>query len=325
MAAVMVIYAHSYNLHSGHVRERIQDFTGSEIGFGELAVLIFFAISGYLITFSWMRDPHVKRFLERRLLRIVPALAVVTLFAAFIVGPWLTTLPLSEYFTNRLTWSYLLNVLVYPVHYHLPGVFADNPYPLAINGSIWTLRLEFSLYLVVMGLGLLGCLAWRWTGLLLSGLCLIAGVALNQTVLEGIPFHKELLLIALNGVPFFVGLFMARNPGSEKASWPVIIGLGVGAVILACVPHTDMLALPLVGYVTVTLAYALSMPMRGGDYSYGVYVWAFLVQQIVMHFEPHLKMIPFFFIATAVTFVFAALSWHFIEKPSLRHKPVTPR
>ena len=77
---------------------------------GPLAVYIFFTISGYLITESWDRDPHLGRFFARRALRIFPGLAICIVLSAFILGPMLTTLSLNEYFKSTITWNYLYNI-----------------------------------------------------------------------------------------------------------------------------------------------------------------------------------------------------------------------
>lgn len=327
IAAMMVIYAHTYNLRGEHVHERIQNLMGSEISFGALSILIFFAISGYLVSLSWLRDPDIERFLQRRLLRLVPGVIVVTLFAVFILGPWLTTLPLSEYFSNPLTWTYLENIFIYPVHYKLPGVFQDNPYPNVVNGSIWTLRLELSLYLIVILLGVTRFMYWRWMGALLAFLCMLGVYSLRYVdILQVIPFHRELLLVVFNGIPFFIGLFMARNPGSEKVSWLLISMCALAAAVFACHSHTYPLATPLIAYVSIAFAYKFKTNVaRYGDFSYGLYLWGFMVQQTLLHFMPTLRAVPFFFMACAGSFVFAFLSWHFVEKLSLKLKPATVR
>lgn len=123
--------------------------------FGGLGVAMFFSISGYLIAISWMRDPHLGRFAVRRLLRILPGLVVVVAFCALVLGPWMSTVPPAEYYWHPGVWAYFRNILFSPV-YSLPGVFGANPYPHAVNGSLWTLPLEFFLYFAMIPVSFLG-------------------------------------------------------------------------------------------------------------------------------------------------------------------------
>lgn len=103
-------------------------------------------------------------YLKKRVLRIFPALIVVVLLTGgfFLLGPLVTTLALTDYFKSNQTWTYLLTIFLY-IHYHLPGVFANNPYPNSVNGSLWTLTWEFLMYIVVLALGLAGLIKKRLT------------------------------------------------------------------------------------------------------------------------------------------------------------------
>ena len=95
-----------------------------------------------LVWSSWERDSDLKRFFMRRSLRIFPVLWVLVFWAIFLLGPVFSTLRLTDYFAASETWRYLSMALLLPRH-ALPGVFADNPFPLAVNGSLWTLPVEF--------------------------------------------------------------------------------------------------------------------------------------------------------------------------------------
>lgn len=119
--------------------------TVAGIGIHEIGVKLFFLISGYLITASWISCPDFWRFAEKRARRIMPALLVVVWLTVFVVGPIVTTDP--SYWRSPVTWTYLWrNSLLLPFH-SLPGVFAYNPTP-AVNGSLWTLPVEAFCYLL---------------------------------------------------------------------------------------------------------------------------------------------------------------------------------
>ncbi len=113
-----------------------------------LGIKIFFLLGGYLITKSWLNDPHPIRYAVKRIFRLLPALILFTLLAIFVVGPIFTTLSVKEYFSNPITWKYLKNILL-KISFSLPGVFAENTVSSAVNGSLWSLPIEALMYILV--------------------------------------------------------------------------------------------------------------------------------------------------------------------------------
>ena len=118
---------------------------------------MFFAISGFLVTQSFEQTSNPLRYLAKRALRIFPGLFVATLVSAFVLAPLVTTLPLGAYLSQPEPYQYVVgNTLLDQTVHELPGVmFVNNPVGLEINGSLWTLRLEFTMYLMVLVLGVL--------------------------------------------------------------------------------------------------------------------------------------------------------------------------
>lgn len=114
----------------------------------QFAVKSFFVISGLLIYRSYTRSSSLRSYMEKRVRRIYPAYFTVVTLAA-VAMCLLTTLPLSHYFGLGF-WKYLganllfLNFLAPS----LPGVFASNLMP-AVNGALWTLKIEVAFYLFV--------------------------------------------------------------------------------------------------------------------------------------------------------------------------------
>ena len=142
IAAAMVVFAHSFILLEGkHDHEPIFAMTGGVTGAGQVGVDIFFVISGFLITKSFQNSISVSDYALKRLLRIFPALVVLLLITVFVFGPLVTSQSMLEYFSTPSTYSYLTNVRLLRLQYELPGVFTDNPYPRAVNGSLWTLEI----------------------------------------------------------------------------------------------------------------------------------------------------------------------------------------
>ena len=119
---------------------------------------MFFAMSGFLIAKSWSDLPRLVPFAVKRALRILPALVVAVSVTVFVIGPLFTTLPLTSYFSDPVTWLYLVRCsLLITFFGTLPGVFEDNPYPDAVNGSLWTLPVEACCYAMAAALGPSAC------------------------------------------------------------------------------------------------------------------------------------------------------------------------
>ncbi|WP_259463085.1 acyltransferase family protein [Streptococcus iniae] len=116
--------------------------------FGNLAVAVFFIASGFLIYRSIERRPNFNNYLKARLIRIFPPLFFVVLITVFILGPFLTTLTIGNYFMSKDTWLYFMNAVLLPKH-SLPGLFSSNTYGNVVNGALWTLPVEFACYLAI--------------------------------------------------------------------------------------------------------------------------------------------------------------------------------
>ncbi|WP_226858228.1 acyltransferase family protein [Diaphorobacter aerolatus] len=156
VAALLVIWSHQFSVMGRPVPLILN---GNEPG--AVGVVLFFAISGYLVTGSWLADPHVLRFTRRRVLRIWPGLCVAVLGCALILGPLATTLPLAQYLRSPVTWDYFSNLWL-QTKYVLPGVFETNPLPNGVNGPIWTIPLEVTCYLGLAVLGVFQVTRTRW-------------------------------------------------------------------------------------------------------------------------------------------------------------------
>jgi peptidoglycan/LPS O-acetylase OafA/YrhL len=299
---------------------------------GPLGVYIFFAISGYLVAQSWERDPHVLRFLAKRALRIFPGLAVCTLLSVLVLGPLLTTLDAGTYWRNEHTRGYLTNMALY-ITYHLPGVFANNRLPHAVNGSLWSLPVEFFMYLLLALLGLLAAgfkavsnrlLAWV-VGVMSLAFMLLAALWSGTATEALVMYRTDLRQVPMCGVYFLVGatLFCFKLNKYFTLS-NVLLGL-VLWLCLGVQPHWFAMAAWVV-LPFVVLAFGLAgqpwlVRMHARDYSYGIYIYAFPVQQTLVSFWPHMPLPAYLFSTLVITVALAALSWHFVEKPALKLKP----
>lgn len=319
---MLVLYGHSF-IFLGLPEPLFMQWTP----LGPLGVFIFFAISGYLVAQSWARDPHVLRFLVRRVLRIFPALAVCTVLSVGLLGPALTSLPLEDYFSHQYTRGYFSNIALY-ITYHLPGVFANNRVPHAVNGSLWSLPVEFAMYLGLTVLGFFRFPRWGYVLIAAAFMMLIAGWALQGTE-QLVVYRSDLRQAVIVGVYFWVGVvfFEFRLERFFTLS-NVVIAIMVWASLSRWSNLFVMGAwifLPL-----IVLAFGLSSHSwlsRLGrfDYSYGIYIYAFPVQQTVVSFWPHLPLAWYLFLCTSLTVLLAGLSWHWVERPFLQLKPFARR
>ena len=295
----MVIHHHVYPL-SGRAAPMF-----FAVDYGALGVGVFFVISGYLVSGSLARSATLGDYLKKRLLRVEPGLIVSLLVTALVLGATVTTLPLGDYLRSPQVWLYVArNALLYPVDYALPGVFLSNPFPAVVNGSLWTLRLEFTGYLALAGLAAVGGLQPR----VVAGLAVLAAAGLVGLRLIWPPEEGWLRLAdvaVLNGYLFLGGVWLQL--WGKSPPWPVL----AAAILLLATPLWA-LGLP----VVVLGLGRMSAPKLPADLSYGLYIYAFPLQQVLM-----MHGVLSLWASMAVTLPFAAASWFLIEKPALRLKP----
>ncbi len=324
VAAAMVLYSHQYALLG--LPEPL--FTPWN-SFGDVGVALFFFLSGCLVWSSWARDPNVNRFFQRRSLRVVPALWVLCLVSVFVLGPLLSVLPVGMYFGSVETWRYLGTALLVSSK-TLPGLFAENAIPFVVNGSLWTLPVEFLCYVTVAMVGLvaMGWAAARFSTGTVQAVCVLAVVVLASygPRWAGPHFVPHLEMLAL----FWFGVFYGHSVSTPKNPVAWVIG-SVALLAYALLGPRSMermvmlvcAALLVHGARNTTVGARLTEPL--GDLSYGVYIFAFPVQQIGVHFGQGLGWSVGTYLCTsaAVTVVLAYLSWHGVEKQALRFKPTS--
>lgn len=327
IAAGLVLFSHCYPLSGNILREPIGHYLRIFDG-GALAVIAFFFLSGYLISASWASAPHFSTFMVKRALRIFPGLAVMATFSALLLGPMMTSLDINQYFQTGQSWRYIrdnINVLSLKTN-TLPGVFETIPLPRVINGSLWTLKTEFSAYILLGIIGATRLLPTRGNGLrsiIFSSVMIYLSFRLT-TLSKGefealhIPFDFfscQLMAVYLIGsAAFVVRDWLIR-------SWYLLAGL---AILTWLVRETSLFAIFIYlsyGYFLLLLATSqmqlLGKGIRTHDYSYGLYIYAFPVQQTIVALNPGIAPLPLFLFALPVALTFAITSWHYVEKPSL--------
>ena len=315
--AAAVLWSHSYSLAGA--TDPLRRLSAQLEG-GRLAVEGFFVISGFLVTQSWHRSATAAAFARKRALRLFPALVAALVLSALVIGPFVTRLPVGEYFVWSRPWLVFPGVLLHRF-LTIPGAFPHNLFHDHVNASVWTLRYEFACYVLVAALGVL---ASRARMLALVGV--FAGVwlvALSQTE-RGTPGNASYWLPQF--VSYFVAgmLFYELRTYVPFGAWSLLTASGVLVAGFAA-GRLDAL-LPVFGsYLLLAAAFARRLPVanfgRRGDLSYGLYLYAYPIQQLVLHLEGgHARPLMVLGASFPVTLALAALSWRWVEVPALALK-----
>lgn len=336
LAAFAVLLSHSFPLAGLH-EPALGGLSsvGNPYSAGTMAVLVFFAISGYLITESWVRDPNLGRFFVRRSLRIFPGLIFVIFVTALVLGPILTSIPLGEYFSDFKFREYFLNLILIPKP-SLPGVFLFLPYPDTVNGPLWTLRHEFFMYAVVAGLGVLGWTHERSRTLAITlflGVvwCVVVGVYFNWPLIGRAGLHEPKLIMKTieMGAPFMVGAVMYLYRDKSIFSYRVLFLLLIAFIASSMFDGSGVvkaLGWIVIPYVSIVVGLFppkfLSVIRFRSDISYGVYIYAWPVQQTIsLFFLDQWGWLRCTALCLLITTLCAWISWSFVEKRALSFKP----
>jgi len=323
--ATGVIIEHSYALSYGHeAATDLVDQTAAKAVFG-LLLPMFFALSGFLVAGSLERCRTLVTFLSLRAIRIMPALSVEVVLSALILGPLFTSHSLDDYVADSRFSSYFWNI-VGKIHYELPGVFAENPVPYKVNGQLWTIPFELECYIALALMALLGIAGKR---VLLLCLMVIAHLGLAILFVVGPPTFEPAVSGRILMFCFMAGLTLFQWRDRVPWSPALFLVCAIVSMVLLVIPGGDYLIAFPVAYVTIYLG--LLNPVRrrtlvGGDYSYGLYVYGWPMQQMVASLGPawhewYWNLSASLPLAAIVAFG----SWWLVEKPARRLRPVAAK
>jgi len=314
-----VVFSHSFLIAEGsEAREPFVWITGNQCILGLVGVFVFFIISGYLVTESYCRFPVPGRFAVRRVLRIYPGLLANVLICAFLIGPLISALPVGAYFTSWELGKFLVETLsLNPGPLHLPGVlFADNPVGGLVNGSLWTLRYEMMMYLMIPALAAAGMLR-------LSSAIVLVGLGVASVY-----FERALPSGDIGEWAWFVGFFasgMAIHFLRERLVFDRRYALlALAALVLFAWLGRFIMLFPLAGaYLVIWFARRydrwLDYSKYCGDLSYGLYIYGWPAEQLVMYLSGgRASWWQVFVGSLALALPAAWLSWHGIEKWAMR-------
>lgn len=325
-AAFCVLISHAYPISGQTTPDPFARWVGLDT-LGGVGVIIFFVLSGYLVTLSWERSDGFRDFAWRRAARIYPALLVLCALTVFVLGPAVTEASVSEYWLSEMTWRYFKSATGFSIQYALPEVFTSNPLPNTPNGSLWSLPYEIKCYIALISLSVFrGSLKTR-TGFSVIFLSIL--ILQHPGHPPGNPFTSWIGLDYYHiklGLPFAIGSFFAAGSRSFKPQlWHILpifglmlfFPLGTPIKTLLFLFGTSILSL----YLALNGNWLPNLPESLGDWSYGVYLYGFPVQQLLTYINfQKFGLTTYLFGCIIITSLLAAASWFCIEKPALKFK-----
>jgi peptidoglycan/LPS O-acetylase OafA/YrhL len=340
--AAMVIFDHSYPL-GGFGIDPVSRLTHGQATAGSLAVGGFFAISGYLIAKSGLAG-DVVQFMWRRVLRIFPGYWAVLLIAGFVVAPIIWTAAgqgLDALFVPGTATSlhyFSVNWTLRIGTFGIQDIFTDTtPYGRLVhasvfNGSLWSLIYEWNCYLIIGVAVAFGVLTKaRFIVPLTTAFFMVAQVVnlLSPASLASIaPFLADQQRVFLT-MTFLLGSCIALYP--RFVPYDKLLGLLSGLVIAGTLRLGGFQTIGTVAAVYFVLFLAAWLPkvfQRVGarnDYSYGVYIYGFLVQQILAYLGvTKWGFAPYLLLSLVLSLGCACVSWHLVEKQAMKLKSWGP-
>ena len=318
--AVMVFLVHAYQLSGNAQLSWLSDVLSSEV-----AVRSFFVVSGFLIFMSYENSRGLRNYFEKRARRIYPAYFTIVVLCA-LLGSLLSMQASRDYFFTPGLYQYITANLVFLnfVHPNLPGVFADNT-PHAVNGALWTLKIEVLFYLSVPLLTWLFRRIGRWQGLALVYITSFVYAYVMGEVAQrsGGEFYLELQRQLPGQMMYFMaGTALFYYYAQFVAHWKILLASALGGILLAKGWNVGIAEPAALGILVIYAACVF--PYLGnfgkfGDFSYGLYILHFPILQTLIAFGMF-RGSPWggLWLAVALVMIAAFLMWHLVEKPFLR-------
>ena len=311
IASLMVLWGHGYALNDTRKKEPIYRIINTIFdipyvtGIHGLAVIFFFILSGYLITKSYVTHNDVKSFILFRVGRIYPGL-YVNLGFSLLLALFITSLDIKEFLLNKQVYTYVTTnlLMLKSTAFILPGIFEDNPFH-GVNGSLWTIRYELYCYVAIAFLGFIGVLSKK----------LLANIIYVSIFLFVIlVFNSKFEYIILS---FLYGAFIFNNEMEiKRIGYLKLIAFSLVVIFIFNGNYAKLWFLSLV-IIWIGLYAKPIMPAYKVDISYGVYLYAFPIQQLIVSFGyGKMNIILQNFISIFIVIGLGYLSYRYIEMPA---------
>ncbi|WP_055435398.1 acyltransferase family protein [Lacinutrix algicola] len=324
--ATLVLVSHSYplSINNGET-EWLLKITNNQISWSSIGLAGFFSISGYLIYQSLQRSKSLIDYFWKRILRLFPALIVVLLLTVFL-APFVYESNVPYYKNGSAYYYFFRNISLYNLQYSITGVFENNPYPKAINGSLWTICYEFTMY---------SLLAFFYFVKTKTNLIKVSTLVVFIAMYVGYNFFMDNLggisVLGMYGSSFLklctyfvfgsvLAMFKIENLKYKNIvfwSTLVLVLVAVWFDFYKLVTHFTLPIIILL-FGLKPLAYLKNFG-KYGDASYGIYIYGFPIQQTLMYYFDF-GIMALMFYSILLSFIFGYLSWHLIEKKALIYK-----
>jgi len=322
IAAFVVMVDHSFALVAPEQAAKAALNLGA-LELGRIGVDVFFVVSGFLVTRSAMTRPTVLDYGVARFMRLFPALFVTCVAIAFVLGPLVTSVSLHDYFTDPRPWLFVPITASLITHtMTLPGVYDTLPVSGVIDQPLWTLRYEVFCYILLAAFAVTGLLATRFRAaltlaLIFAGYCLVTfGTDLRD--MSAIDSATRFVLT------FFVGGALYVFADKIRLDFGMVLLVGAGAILAHGTPFYEAMLRVALAYSVLWFALVPAGFVRDfnklGDYSYGLYILCFPIQQAFVMLDPTITPFALLVASFPAVLAFAILSWHFIEHPALHRK-----
>lgn len=304
------------------------------IAMHELGVIMLFFIGGYLITKSWLSDPHPARYAVRRFFRLWPPLAVFVFLMVFVAGPILSTRGVWNYFHRSSFDLYLKNLIFRPI-YNQPGVFETLPEANSTNGSLWTMPVEAALYVLTpLFLSLLRVKQNKKRSFpIIVGLT--AAAVVFDLYLRTFYTHAQVVVYGTNLISAFhlttaylVGILFTYDEIKKylnlQAAGAAMCMMFLLQTTIAPIRYCGMYVL--FPYIIFSIVFApnplFSKIDKYMDLSYGIYLYGFFFQQLVMSllqkYGIGMSYTQVMLVCAIPTIIAAILSFYLVERPMIR-------
>lgn len=319
--ASLVILSHSPELRDGNRSRELLTRVFHTLSFGELGVDGFFLLSGYLIVASWLRQPDLKRFVAKRILRIYPGFIGASLICAFIIGPlgsnashYFRDFDFARFFTGA--------ILLHPTGVPRVSEFFPN-----VNGAMWTISYEFRCYMIVAVLGFSRIFKDRRMGFVFLGLAVF--FSLNPGAVAFFSFPGSYLLTGTNPLQLISFMVFFSSGGiyylfRNCIPFRLIYALAASILLAFCLFYARAAPSAVAifgGYILFYIGYSKNKifkyvrPTR--DISYGVYLYGWPVEKLFLWWFPLISPWLLFVLTLGGSFMCGLMSWGFIESPFL--------
>jgi peptidoglycan/LPS O-acetylase OafA/YrhL len=316
VAALLVVYFHTRPATQGP--DPLSQFLMPSANIGQLAVGVFFFLSGLFVLQSWLNNPHVFAFMLKRFARIFPGLAVCVTLTTLIAVAFFSTQGLAG-LKDLSTWRYIFNNIflhflqkeIYSTSLEIPGVY-DYLTIRAMNGPLWTLFWEGRFYVTLALLGLAAITISKYW-FTLMGTMLLLCTSLDHSFIRGYLWEDQLLSL------FVFGMIVQTLSNHITIKPSVLLGI---AIYLYLYPLSSgvfgiYLAACTIALWIGTASLPLPIFLRSHDYSYSIYIYHWPIIQMLKKFLPASSHLDFLICTLVLLIPISFFSWAYIEKPAM--------